>query len=79
MKLRSKSRSSGDNLQQSNVDVLPRLSEVEGKRANAMTVRGEFDSEVTSCARVKEDAFSLLPPSFTGLLTQVGEELIEIG
>ena len=61
------------------MDVLPRLSEVEGQRANAMAVRGEFDGEVASCARVKEDAFSLLPTGFTGLLSQVGEELIEIG
>ena len=60
------------------MDVLPRLSEVEGQRANAMAVRGEFDGEVTCGARVKEDAFSLLPTGLTGLLPQVSEELIEI-
>ena len=61
------------------MDVLPRLSEVEGYRANAVAVRCEFDGEVASCARVKKDALSMLPTNFTGLLTQVGEDLIEIG
>jgi len=75
----AKLRPNGDNLQEINVDVLPRLSEVEGKGANAVAVGSEFDGEVASCARVKEDALSLPPTNFTGLLTQVGIELIEIG
>ena len=60
------------------MNILPRLSEVERKRANAVAVRSEFDGEVTCGARVKEDAFSLLPTGLTGLLPQVSEELIEI-
>ena len=60
------------------MNILPRLSKVERQSADSMTVRREFDGEVTCGARVKEDALGLLPTGLTGLLSQVSEELIEI-
>src|ERR1035441_5111388 len=65
-------------LHEGGVDCLPRLDEVERQRANTVTVRGKFGGEVARSAGVEEDALGLLPAWFTGLLTQVGEDLIEV-
>ena len=61
------------------MDVLPWLRKVECQRANAVAVRGEFNHEVARGARVKQNPLGLLPSRFTGLLTQIRKNLIQIG
>ena len=69
----------GDDFEKCLMDVLPRLREVECQRPYAVAVRGEFNRKITRGARVKQNALGLLPAWFTGLLTQISENLIQIG
>ena len=68
----------GHDLQKGGMDVLPRLREIECQRPDAVAVRGEFNREIARGAGVKQNALGLLPTWFTGLLTQICENLIQI-
>ena len=61
------------------MDVLPWFREIECQRANAVAVRNKFNREITRGARVKQNPLGLVPTWFIGLLTQIRENLIQIG
>ena len=60
------------------MDTLPRLYKIERQRPNTVAMRGKFSGEIPRISRIKEHALGSFPSRFTGLLTQIRENLIQI-